>query len=51
MTKMPITVWVVQEEALQKQREDALKQQFQNAEEAKARQEAIRKEAGLVKSA
>lgn len=44
-------IWVVQEEALRKQKEEALKQDFQNAEEAKARQEAMRKEAGLVKGA
>ncbi|KAI3321542.1 CBP4-domain-containing protein [Xylariaceae sp. AK1471] len=41
-------IWTVQEEAIRKQREEMLRQDFQNAEEAKARQEAMRKEAGIL---
>lgn len=40
-------VWVVQEEAARKQKEDALRRDYAVAEEAKARQEAMRKESGL----
>ncbi|KAI1328633.1 CBP4-domain-containing protein [Xylariaceae sp. FL0255] len=42
-------IWTVQEEAIRKHREESLRQDFQNAEEAKARQEALRKEAGLLR--
>jgi hypothetical protein len=42
-------VWTVQEEAIRKHKEEMLRQDFQNAEEAKARQEAMRKEAGLLR--
>lgn len=44
-------VWIVQEEAIRKQKEQSLRQDFQHAEEAKARKEAMRKEAGLVEGA
>ncbi|KAH8661949.1 assembly factor cbp-4 [Xylariales sp. PMI_506] len=40
-------IWVVQEEAIRKARETKLQQDIKDAEEAKARKEAIRKEAGL----
>ncbi|KAI3330682.1 CBP4-domain-containing protein [Ustulina deusta] len=40
-------IWTLQEEAARKQKEDSLRQDFQKAEEAKARQEEMRKEAGL----
>ncbi|KAI1436907.1 CBP4-domain-containing protein [Xylaria sp. CBS 124048] len=39
-------IWVVQEEAMRKEKEEMLRQDFKNAEEAKARKEALRKEAG-----
>ncbi|KAI1181805.1 CBP4-domain-containing protein [Nemania serpens] len=41
-------IWIVQEEAMRKEREQSLRQDFQHAEEAKARKEAMRKEAGLA---
>ncbi|GAP92948.1 putative assembly factor cbp-4 [Rosellinia necatrix] len=44
-------IWTVQEEAIRKQKEEALRQDFRDAEEAKARQEAMRKEAGLIDGA
>ncbi|KAI1116694.1 CBP4-domain-containing protein [Nemania sp. NC0429] len=44
-------IWVVQEEAIRKQKEEALRIEFQKAEEAKAIQEAMRKEAGLAEGA
>ncbi|KAI0975826.1 CBP4-domain-containing protein [Xylaria arbuscula] len=44
-------IWTVQEEAARKLRQESLRQDFQNAEEAKARQEAMRKEAGLLHGA
>ncbi|KAI1176502.1 CBP4-domain-containing protein [Nemania sp. FL0916] len=44
-------IWTVQEEAIRKQREESLRQDFRNAEEQKAKQEAMRREAGLGKSA
>ncbi|KAI2472340.1 CBP4-domain-containing protein [Annulohypoxylon bovei var. microspora] len=40
-------IWTVQEEAARKRKEDMLRQDFLNAEEAKARTEAMRKESGL----
>ncbi|KAI1123927.1 CBP4-domain-containing protein [Nemania abortiva] len=40
-------IWTVQEEAMRKQKQESLRQDFQNAEEARARQEAMRREAGL----
>ncbi|KAI1097733.1 CBP4-domain-containing protein [Jackrogersella minutella] len=40
-------IWVVQEEAARKQKEDMLRQDSLNAEEAKARKEALRRESGL----
>ncbi|KAI2635378.1 CBP4-domain-containing protein [Xylaria nigripes] len=40
-------IWVVQEEAMRNQKKELLRQDFKNAEDAKARQEALRKEAGL----
>ncbi|KAI1380021.1 CBP4-domain-containing protein [Hypoxylon crocopeplum] len=43
-------IWVVQEEASRKRKEDMLRQDFLNAEEAKARKEALRKESGLSSS-
>ncbi|KAI5922326.1 CBP4-domain-containing protein [Camillea tinctor] len=43
-------IWTVQEEALRKKREELLRQDFANAEEAKARKEAMRKESGLSSS-
>ncbi|KAI0437020.1 CBP4-domain-containing protein [Xylaria telfairii] len=44
-------IWTVQEEAARKYREESLRQDFQNATDAKARQEAMRREAGLVQAA
>ncbi|KAI1275408.1 CBP4-domain-containing protein [Xylaria sp. FL0933] len=44
-------IWTVQEEAARKQKEDSLRQDFQDAEAAKARQEAMRREAGLLHGA
>ncbi|KAJ8118673.1 hypothetical protein ONZ43_g3942 [Nemania bipapillata] len=44
-------IWTVQEEAIRKQKQESLRQDFQNAEEAKARQDAMRKEAGLIEGA
>jgi hypothetical protein len=41
------SVWVVQEEAVRKNRQARLQQDFKEAEEAKARKEAMRKETGL----
>ncbi|KAI1077506.1 CBP4-domain-containing protein [Whalleya microplaca] len=43
-------IWVVQEEAARKRKEDMLKQDALRAEEAKARQEAMRRESGLATS-
>ncbi|KAI1411374.1 CBP4-domain-containing protein [Hypoxylon sp. FL1857] len=40
-------IWVVQKEAERKRKEEALRQDFLDAEEAKARKEAMRKESGL----
>ncbi|KAI1819961.1 CBP4-domain-containing protein [Xylaria intraflava] len=40
-------IWTVQEDAMRKRKEEMLRQDFKNAEEGKARQEALRKEAGL----
>lgn len=40
-------VWMVQEEADRKKKEEMLRQDFLGAEEAKARKEALRKESGL----
>ncbi|KAI1392585.1 CBP4-domain-containing protein [Hypoxylon trugodes] len=40
-------IWIVQEEAARKRKEEMLRQDFLNAEEAKARKEALRKESGL----
>ncbi|KAK7985099.1 CBP4-domain-containing protein [Apiospora saccharicola] len=40
-------IWTVQEEARRKYREERLKEDAKNAAEAKARQEALRKESGL----
>ncbi|KAH9884027.1 CBP4-domain-containing protein [Xylariomycetidae sp. FL2044] len=40
-------IWTVQEEALRKRKEDQLKKDFADAEEAKARKEALRRESGL----
>ncbi|KAI8627822.1 CBP4-domain-containing protein [Xylariaceae sp. FL1651] len=42
-------IWTVQEEAIRKHKEEMLRQDFHNAEEAKARQETMRKEAGLLR--
>ncbi|KAI1346109.1 CBP4-domain-containing protein [Xylaria sp. FL0043] len=44
-------IWTVQEEAARKQKEESLRQDFQDAEAAKARQEAMRREAGLLHGA
>ncbi|KAI1736288.1 CBP4-domain-containing protein [Xylaria scruposa] len=44
-------IWTVQEEAARKYKEESLRQDFQNATDAKARQEAMRREAGLLKGA
>ncbi|KAI0099817.1 CBP4-domain-containing protein [Nemania sp. FL0031] len=44
-------IWTVQEEAIRKHKQESLRQDFQNAEEAKARQEAMRRETGLSESA
>ncbi|KAH8166956.1 hypothetical protein CIB48_g1261 [Xylaria polymorpha] len=44
-------IWTVQEEAARKYREESLRQDFQNATDAKARQEAMRREAGLAQAA
>lgn len=41
-------IWIVQEEAIRNQREASLRQDFQHAEEPKARKEAVRKEAGMA---
>ncbi|KAI1500008.1 CBP4-domain-containing protein [Biscogniauxia marginata] len=43
-------IWVVQEEAARKRREEMSKRDFASAEEAKARKEAMRKESGLSSS-
>ncbi|KAI0883814.1 CBP4-domain-containing protein [Annulohypoxylon maeteangense] len=40
-------IWTVKEEAIRKQKEDMLRQDFLNAKEAEARKEAMRKESGL----
>ncbi|KAI0011372.1 CBP4-domain-containing protein [Xylariaceae sp. FL0662B] len=40
-------IWTVQEEAARKKKEEMLRKDAQDAEEAKARQEAMRKESGL----
>ncbi|KXJ93753.1 hypothetical protein Micbo1qcDRAFT_158618 [Microdochium bolleyi] len=40
-------IWVVQEEAERKKREDRLRQEAAKGDEAKARQEAMRRESGL----
>ncbi|KAI0019060.1 CBP4-domain-containing protein [Xylariomycetidae sp. FL0641] len=40
-------IWVVQEEEARKRKEQSLRQDFANAEEAKARKEALRRESGL----
>lgn len=40
-------IWVVQEEAARKRKEEMLRKDFLSAEEAKARKEAMRKESGL----
>ncbi|KAI4865218.1 CBP4-domain-containing protein [Hypoxylon rubiginosum] len=40
-------IWMVQEEADRKKKEEMLRQDFLGAEEAKARKEALRKESGL----
>ncbi len=40
-------VWVVQEEAARKARQEKLRGDLRDAEEKKARQEAMRKETGL----
>ncbi|KAI2634880.1 CBP4-domain-containing protein [Hypomontagnella submonticulosa] len=42
-----MVVWVVQEEAARKRKEEMLRKDFLSAEEAKARKEAMRKESGL----
>ncbi|KAI0509217.1 CBP4-domain-containing protein [Xylaria bambusicola] len=44
-------IWTVQEEAARKLREESLRQDFQNAEEAKEREKAMRREAGLLEGA
>ncbi|KAI8945820.1 CBP4-domain-containing protein [Xylaria longipes] len=44
-------IWTVQEEAAQKYREESLRQDYQNATDTKARQEAMRREAGLLQGA
>ncbi|KAI2632803.1 CBP4-domain-containing protein [Xylaria nigripes] len=44
-------IWTVQEEALRKQREESLRQDFKDAEEVQARHEAMKKEAGLLNGA
>ncbi|KAI1478282.1 hypothetical protein K445DRAFT_350057 [Daldinia sp. EC12] len=43
-------IWMAQEEAVRKRREEALRQEFLSAEEVKARKEALRKESGLSPS-
>ncbi|KAI8959723.1 CBP4-domain-containing protein [Daldinia sp. FL1419] len=43
-------IWMVQEEAMRKRKEDMLRQDFLGAEEVKARKEAMRKESGLSSS-
>ncbi|KAI2610467.1 CBP4-domain-containing protein [Hypoxylon sp. NC1633] len=43
-------IWVAQEEALRKQKQESLRQDSLNTEEAKARKEAMRKESGLSPS-
>ncbi|KAI1140649.1 CBP4-domain-containing protein [Hypoxylon sp. FL0543] len=43
-------IWLVQQEAERKRKEETLRQDFLNAEEAKARKEALRKESGLSSS-
>ncbi|KAI0600602.1 CBP4-domain-containing protein [Biscogniauxia sp. FL1348] len=43
-------IWAVQEDALRKKKEEMLRQDFTNAEEAKARKEAMRRESGLSSS-
>ncbi|KAI1772749.1 CBP4-domain-containing protein [Hypoxylon cercidicola] len=40
-------IWVVQEEAERKKKEELLRQDFLGAEEARARKEALRRESGL----
>jgi hypothetical protein len=40
-------VWIVQEEAMRKAKDDRIKQDLANAEEARKRKEALRKESGL----
>lgn len=42
-----VAVWVVQEEAARKNRQERLMQDSKDAEEAKARKDAMRKESGL----
>ncbi|KAJ2973737.1 hypothetical protein NUW58_g8863 [Xylaria curta] len=44
-------IWTVQEEAIRKQRQESLRQDYLNAEDAKARQEAMRREVGLSEGA
>ncbi|TGJ79948.1 hypothetical protein E0Z10_g8817 [Xylaria hypoxylon] len=44
-------IWTVQEEAARKYKQESLRQDFLNAEEVKARQEAMRREAGLLEGA
>ncbi|KAI1748834.1 CBP4-domain-containing protein [Xylaria castorea] len=44
-------IWTVQEEAARKYKEESLRQDFQGAADAKARQEAMRREAGLLQGA
>ncbi|OTA56810.1 CBP4-domain-containing protein [Hypoxylon sp. EC38] len=43
-------IWMVQKEAERKKKEDMLRQDFLDAEEAKARKEALRRESGLSSS-
>ncbi|KAJ8124269.1 hypothetical protein O1611_g9372 [Lasiodiplodia mahajangana] len=44
-------IWTVQEEAIRQHKQESLRQDFQNAEEAKTRQKAMRRETGLLESA
>ncbi|KAI0393048.1 CBP4-domain-containing protein [Xylariaceae sp. FL0594] len=44
-------IWTVQEEAIKKQKEEALQLKLKNAEEAKKREEALKKEVGLTHGA
>ncbi|KAI1801577.1 CBP4-domain-containing protein [Daldinia bambusicola] len=43
-------IWIAQEEAIRKRREEALQRDLLSAEEAKARKEALRNESGLSSS-